>query len=102
MSKIKYQVIIYPSAENDIQETKDYFINVLKTSPSPLFEKLLHVIDLLEVNPNIYPLIHDSYLNQLGYRYVPIDNFILFYVVNNTEVQLHRFLYGRRDYKHLF
>jgi addiction module toxin, RelE/StbE family len=102
MKKTKYTVLIFPSAENDIQEIKDYFINILKTSPNGLFEKLLHEIDLLEDNPYIYPLIKDPYLNQLGYRIIPIDNFILFYIVTNNEVHIHRFLYGKRNYKLLF
>ena len=102
MSKSKYTASIYPSAENDIIELKDYFINIIKTSPNPLLEKLLHEIDLLEDNPFIYPLVKDPYLNGLGYHIIPIDNFILFYVIKDKEVQIHRFLYGRRDYKQLF
>ena len=33
-----------------------------------------------------------------GYRMFPIDNFLVFYVIENDEVQIHRFLYGKRDY----
>jgi addiction module RelE/StbE family toxin len=102
MSKEKYPILIFPSAENDITELKDYFVNVLKTSPNQLLEKVLHEIELLEDNPFIYPLVKDPYLNGLGYHIIPIDNFILFYVISEKEVQIHRFLYGKRDYKQLF
>jgi toxin ParE1/3/4 len=98
----KYSVLIFPSAENDIFEIKDYFNNVLKASPNSLFEKLFHEIDLLEKNPYIYSLVKDPYLNGLGYRMIPIDNFLLFYVITDNEVQIHRFLYGKRNYKLLF
>jgi toxin ParE1/3/4 len=102
MSKVKYSVLLYPSAEKDIYETKDYFTNVLKASPNPLFEKVLYEIGLLESNPYIYPLLKDQYLNQLGYRMIPIDNFLLFYIIKDHEVQIHRFLYGKRNYRLLF
>jgi len=46
----------------------------------------------------MYPLVKDPYLNQLGYHMIPIDNFLVFYIVTGNEVQIHRFLYGKRDY----
>ncbi|HHU35988.1 MAG TPA: type II toxin-antitoxin system RelE/ParE family toxin [Treponema sp.] len=98
MSSLKYSVVIYPSAEQDLLEIKEYFENILKTSANNLFQKFYESIDILETNPFIYPLIKDTYLNQLGYRFKPIDNFLLFYIIDDTEVQIHRFFYGKRDY----
>jgi len=94
----KYKIRIYPSAENDFFDIKDYFTNKLKTSPNKLFQKFYDSLDLLELNPLIHPLITDTYLHQLGYRMYPIDNFLVFYVIENDEIQIHRFLYGKRDY----
>jgi len=98
MNSIKYKVRIYPSAENDLIEIKDYFVNKLKTTPNNLFEKFYKIIDVLEENPFLFPLLKDIFLNQLGYRIVPVDNFLLFYIIENNEVQIHRFLYGKRNY----
>jgi len=93
-----YRIRIYPSAENDFLEIRDYFTNKLKTSPNKLFKKFFDSLDLLESNPLIHPLLTDTYLHQLGYRMYPIDNFLVFYVIENDEIQIHRFLYGKRDY----
>ena len=101
MKKTSYNVLIYPTAEKDLLKIKDYFKNKLKTSPNHLFEKFNSSIDILEKNPLIYPLVKDSYLRQFGYRMVPIDNFLLFYVIKNQEVQIHRFLCGKRNYSML-
>lgn len=98
MNRQKYKIIIYPSAQNDFQEIKDYFTNKLKISPNTLFQKFYDSLDILETNPLIHHLMTDTYLQQLGYRMYPIDNFLVFYIVENDEVQIHRFLYGRRDY----
>ncbi|MGO8694034.1 MAG: type II toxin-antitoxin system RelE/ParE family toxin [Rectinemataceae bacterium] len=59
-------------------------------------------IDQLEPNPFIFPLLKDPYLQQLGYRRIPKDNFLVFYIINEKEVPIHRFLYGRRNYQSLF
>lgn len=98
MSKTLYKIVIYPSAQNDLMEVKDCFENNLKTTPNKLFQKFYDSLDLLETNPLIHPIIIDTYLEQLGYRMYPIDNFLVFYVIEKNEIQIHRFLYGKRDY----
>ncbi|MEN6624576.1 MAG: type II toxin-antitoxin system RelE/ParE family toxin [Smithella sp.] len=101
MSSEKFTVLIYPTAEKDLFEIKEYFETTLKTSAIPLFEKFYASIDILETNPYIHPLLKDAYLQQLGYRMIPIDNFLIFYIVKDGVVQIHRFLYGKRDYSHI-
>lgn len=98
MSSKKYKVRIFPSAENDLLEIKEYVENKLKISPNKLFSKFYSSIDVLETDPLIFPLLKDVYLGSLGYRMISIDNFLLFYVIENNKVQIHRFLYGKRDY----
>ncbi len=98
MNSKRYKVRIYPSAESDLLEVREYFEHKLKTSPNPLFRKFLEAIDLIEENPFIFPLLKDPYLNQIGYRMIPVDNFLAFYIIENEEIQIHRFLYGKRDY----
>jgi toxin ParE1/3/4 len=96
-----YQVLIFPLAEADLADTKDYFENVLKTSSTRIFEKLIETVDHLEENPMIYPLAKDITLREKGYRFVPIDNFLLFFVVIGHQVQIRRFLYGGRKFNSL-
>jgi len=98
MSKSKYRVLIFPRAELDLLETKEYFTKVLKTPSTRVFDRFLEVVDQLEENPMIYPLIVDPILRQKGYRHVPIDNFLLFFVVNESTVEIRRFLYGGRRF----
>lgn len=82
-------------------DTRDYFRNILKTPSTQIFEKVLSTIGHLENNPLIYPLVQDSLLRARGYRFVPIDNFLLFFVVIDDQVQIRRFLYGGRKYNSL-
>ena len=102
MSKLKYSVLIFPKAENDLIETKTYFEDILETSSKSLFEKFFKEIDTLEENPYIFPLAKDTILKQFGYRIIPIDNYLIFFIIKDKEIQVHRFLYGRRNYHLLF
>jgi addiction module RelE/StbE family toxin len=95
---VKYEVLIFPSAEADLNEIKEYFKTVLAISADTLIDKFIYAIELLEENPFIHPIVRDKHLAEKGYRFIPIDNYLVFYVINNTTVQIHRFLYGKRLY----
>jgi toxin ParE1/3/4 len=101
MNQDSYKVLIYPTAESDLREIKDYFQNTLQTSADKLFSKFYKDIELLESFPFSFPLVRDPYLSSLGYRMIPVDNFLVFYVVKDKEVQVHRFIYGKRNYLNL-
>ena len=43
----------------------------------------------------------DPLLKLVGYRVIPIDNYLMFYVVRSNVVQIHRILYAKRNYLQL-
>jgi len=93
-----YETLIFPAAEQDLLDIKEYFETKLYTSPDSLFQKVYNQIDLIERNPFMYPLVKDTLLSSLGYHIIPIDNYLLFYVVNDKTIEIHRFLFGKRNY----
>lgn len=97
----KYKVLVYPSAQKDLNEIKNYFSNILKTSSNSVFKKFLEQVQILKEHPLVYPVHQDSLLKLIGYRVVPIDNYLMFYVVKGDSVQIHRVLYAKRNYLQL-
>lgn len=97
----KYEVIITPSAQKDLTEIKSYFTNVLKTSLNSIFEKFLEQVKILKVHPFTYKVHQDPLLKLVGYRIIPIDNYLMFYVIKSNIVQIHRVLYAKRNYLQL-
>ena len=93
-----YKALIFPAAEQDLLDIKEYFESKLYISPDSLFQKVYNQIDLIERNPFMYPLVKDTLLSSLGYHIIPIDNYLLFYVVNENTIEIHRFLFGKRNY----
>ena len=97
----KYEVIITPSAQKDLTEIKSYFTNVLKTSSNSIFEKFLEQVKILKVHPFTYKVHQDPLLKLVGCRIIPIDNYLMFYVIKSNIVQIHRVLYAKRNYLQL-
>ena len=97
----KYEVVVTPSAQKDLTEIKSYFTNILKTSSNSVIEKFLEQVRLLKEYPFTYPVHQDSLLKLVGYRVIPIDNYLMFYVVRSDTVQIHRVLYAKRNYTQL-
>ena len=97
----KYEVVITPSAQKDLNEIKSYLTNVLKTSSSSIFEKILEQVKILKAHPFTYSVHQDSLLKLIGYRVIPIGNYLMFYVVKSNVVQIHRILYAKRNYLRL-
>ncbi|NCN05734.1 MAG: type II toxin-antitoxin system RelE/ParE family toxin [Spirochaetales bacterium] len=93
-----YSVIIFPRAQADLLEIRSYLEEVLSIPANTFLGKLSSHIPLLEENPFIHALILDPILNEKGYRFFQIDNYLAFYKVIERTVQIHRVLYGGRDY----
>ena len=97
----KYEVIITPSAQKDLTEIKSYLTNVLKTSSNSIFEKILEQVKIQKTHPFTYRVHQDPLLKLVGYRIIPIDNYLMFYVIKSNIVQIHRVLYAKRNYLQL-
>ena len=98
-----YSLIITDIAEEDILNTVKYIADVLKapTAANNLLDEIERHEKILESTPNIYPLVPDKYLAQEGLRFTMIKNYLMFYKINEKNVTVIRFLYGRRDWKNI-
>ena len=69
-----------------------------------LIEQIYTALNSLSAMPERYPLSRDMFLAKQGFRLLPINNYLAFYVVDKTEnlVIVHRVLYGKPNYIKLF
>jgi len=49
-------------------------------------------------NIYLYSIIRDEYLASKGYRFSIVNNYLMFFVVNEKQIEIIRFLYGYRDW----
>ena len=100
-----YRVSLTEPAENDLRDIAKYISSQLN-APVNAFNMILIIkaaTAKLETMALSYPLARDERLASLGYRLLPVNSYIAFYIVNEREntVDVDRILYGRRDWRNL-
>lgn len=101
----KYSVEVTDTAQSDIKDIVLYISLELKNplSAKRLLTKFRENILSLEEMPKRQNLVKDKFLSNRGIRKVLVDNYMIFYVVDdtNSKVTVIRTLYSRRDWKSL-
>ena len=97
----RYKVKIYPTAQQDLRDIVDYLNTLSPSAALRYYDKLTEEIAGLSTMPERCPRPRDLALAAKGYRYLIVENYLIFYVVSGGTVQIRRILYGRRDYRAL-
>ena len=79
----------------------DYLNTLSPSAALRYYDKLTQEIASLSTMPERCPRPRDLALAAKGYRYLIVENYLIFYVVSGGTVQIRRILYGRRDYRAL-
>ena len=99
--KKNYELQYLEIAKNDLDEIFEY---ILKDNPSSALEILNEIDDTvakLAVFPELGKKPKDGKLKAFGYRVLVIKNYLIFYVIMEKFVEIHRILHFSRDYKNL-
>ncbi len=96
-----YKVKIYPTAQQDLLEIIEYLNTLSPEAALRYYDLLTEQIASLSRMPERCPKPKDLALAAKGYRYLIVENYLVFYIVSDDTVQIRRILYGRRDYRHL-
>lgn len=95
MYKLKY----LPLALEDLRDITDYITDILKAPKAAM--DLLNALDDSISMLQYYPYSSKVYQPNKGleseYRVLPVKNYVVFYVVKEQVVELHRVVYAKRD-----
>lgn len=98
---MSYTINLTAPALLDIQKALTYIALNLqnKTAADNLYITINSKINNLPNFPNKYPLVNDPKLLYQQIRYIPVDNYLIFYSVNESEqqIQILRFLYAKSN-----
>ena len=101
MSKNKFSVRLLSIAEEDFTEIISFIAADNSKAALNLADKIEKNLDLLADNPLLGKTPSDSDLKLLGYHYLIIENYLIFYTIEKRSVLIHRILHGARNYKSL-
>ena len=85
-------------AEQDLREAREYIAIDRPDSASRVIDCILDAIERLGRFPHGGPVPRDGRLKRLGYRYLSVDDYLVFYKVIPRWVRIYRVLHAKRAY----
>ena len=97
---MSYHLHITSVAQRDISQAADYIEFVLKNpkTADDLLEETDQKINALLPFPQEHPIVEDKLLAAWGIRFTQIKNYLAFYVIEENQVTVIRFLYAKSDW----
>ena len=102
MSRPEYTVRLLRIAEDDLTEIVTYIVADRPAAAEALAARIEKNLALLSKHPYLGRIPREEDLASLGYRYLVVDSYLVFYTIEDTTVLVHRILHGARDYLRLF
>ena len=99
MPNNNYQVRLLTVAEEDLTEIITYIALENPIAANTIADKIEKNLLSLAENPHLGRIPRDEEIKNLGYRYLIVQNYILFYTIEKTTIWIHRVLHSSRDYK---
>ncbi len=97
-----YSVKFSQKAAQDLNDADDYIRRVLKNpvAAADLVLELERKLEGIREFPESCGVVQDSYLKSLGIRFLLVKNFVAFFKIEESlkEIQVVRFLYGKRQW----
>lgn len=95
MHKLKYLSL----AQKDLRDIIDYIAEILKAPKAAmdLIDLLDSSISRLQQFPYSCRIYQPVKQFEFEYRMLPVKNYLVFYVVNGDEVEIHRIIYAKMD-----
>lgn len=97
----KYKIKIYPAAQMDLNDIVSYLNTLSPQAAIRYYDLLVEKISSLVEMPERCPFVRNIALKAKGYRYLIVENYVVFFVVKGDTVQIRRILYNKRQYKGL-
>lgn len=101
--KKKYKIIYLPLFYEDLNSIIDYIIHHLKNriAAENFVDKLEKEICKRAFNPSSYEEYMSSRKRKDTYYRIYVDNYTVFYTVNDDTMEVRRILYSRRNFDKL-
>lgn len=95
----KYQIRLLSIAEEDFAEIISYIASDNPTAADVMANKIEKNLELLSENPKLGRIPREEEIRNLGFRYLIVQNYLVFYTIEGKIIWVHRILHGARNYK---
>ena len=98
---MSYRIVYSKEAEQDLADVLDYIANILivPETAKKQAKRIMEAVDGLKEMPRRHKLHEDEPWRSKGLRILPVDNYLVFYLVSEQEntVAVVRIMYGGRN-----
>ena len=101
MRASKYRIRLLRIAEEDFTEIVSFIAADNPGAAGTFADKIEKNLELLSINPNLGRIPREEEIRNLGYRYLIVENYLIFYTIKEKTIFIHRILHGARNYKTL-
>ncbi len=98
MNQPEYSVRLLPIAEDDLDEIVDYISVENPRAAEKLLNHMVKNLEYLTTHPYLGKTPNEVDVARMGYRFLVIENYLLFYTIEENTVLVHRVLHGARNY----
>jgi len=98
MKDDKYTIRLLQAAEEDFKEIITYIALDNPTAAESTANKIEKSLSNLSHYPLIGKIPVEKELASMGYRFLIVQNYLIFYTVEENNVWVHRIIHGARDY----
>ena len=96
-----FKVSFSRQAAIDFAEILNYISGELQNrkAANRFYNEVAKKLKLLRKMPYMFPLYHNESIGDKGFRYIIIDNYLVFYLIEDgkSAVYIARILYGKQD-----
>lgn len=101
MAEKGYRIRYLPIAVRDMEDIFDHICQDDRDAAVGLLDKMDTAISKLADFPMLGVISNDPHLDRKGYRILIVEEYLIFYVVEENAVEIRRVLHGRRKYSFL-
>ena len=96
------KIRLLSAAENDLSEIVSYIAEDDHVAGVVMLERFESSFESLASNPRLGRIPKEDSIATYGYRYLVVANYLVFYVIRENTVVVHRIIHGARNYLDLF
>lgn len=85
----------------DLKDIVNYLNTLSPQAALRYYDKIVEKVSSLAEMPERCPFARDIALKAKGYRYLIVENYLVFFVIKDDIVQIRRIVYGKRNYEWL-
>jgi toxin ParE1/3/4 len=101
VKRAKNTVRLLAAAEKDFFDIVEYILAENQTAAIILAERIEKNLANLSEHPQLGRIPNDEQLIRLGYRYLVVQNYLIFYKLEERDIIVYRIIDGARNYKEL-